>query len=150
MEKLIILTACCFSQNPKGKGIVQHFYIFICSDCSKTSQCLLDSDSHVDVSIQFEPWGHYRRLQISLLMWRRYAVASVYCNDMTYCHSVFSLQQISFHLTPLWKQLSLSFFFFWLHSLYWQCCTVFVVNVSSNRLWCARGTLFLTYNMVEY
>lgn len=112
MEKLIILTACCFSQNPKGKGIVQHFYIFICSDCSKTSQCLSDSDSHVDVSIQFEPWGHYRRLQISLLMWRRYAVASVYCNDMTYCHSVFSLQQISFHLTPLWKQLSLSFFFF--------------------------------------
>lgn len=54
------------------------------------------SDSRIDVSIQFLPWGRHKGL-IN-------AVPTVHCNNTNYGHSVFSpFQQTSFHLTLLSK-----------------------------------------------
>ena len=63
---------------------------------------------------------------------------------MTYCHSVFSLQWISFHLTPLWKPLFLVTIITltMLHCVCGEC-------ELKQALMC-NGTLFLSYKAERY
>lgn len=137
-QKLSVLTVCCFTQVPKKRVECNIFtYLY-----ALTAQALHVLGSHINVSIHFERWRHHRRYQISLLLWRRYAVATVYCNDTTYCHSVFSLQQTSFHLTPLWKSL------FWGYNPYTDNAALYLSWMwAQTGFWC--GTLRPSY-MVNY
>lgn len=101
IEKLNILTVCCFTQAPKERVECNIFtYLY-----ALTAQKLNVFWTHILMCpFNLNPGditGDFK------LVWRRYAVATVYCHDTTYCHSVFSLQQTSFHLTPLWKRLFL-------------------------------------------
>lgn len=101
IEKLNILTVFCFTQAPKERVECNIFtYLY-----ALTAQRLNVFWTHILMCpFNLNPGnitGDFK------LVWRRYAVATVYCHDTTYCRSMFSLQQTSFNLTPLWKRLFL-------------------------------------------